>query len=121
MSVARTEGFDACEIRQDTIRWTIERLVELEVVTVPVNEGHLSGESKRFGAQRVDVVGIGIPRTRVRKVLLVVEIWIRLPGDATNGSGATYPPHQCGATKCLQLIFFVIAIRSHVQRMLLRR
>src|SRR5262245_16083128 len=79
--IARAERLDAREIRQDTISRAIEGLVEFEVVAVAVNESHLSGESKRFRAKRVDVAGIRVPRSRIGKMLIVVEVRIRLPDD----------------------------------------
>ena len=59
--VPRTEGLDACKVRQHTAVRTIDRLVDLEVVAVAVNECHLAWKRDGRGAQGVDVIGERVP------------------------------------------------------------
>lgn len=59
--ISCAERLDPSEDGQHAVSRAIERLVEFEVVTVSVHEGHLAGECQRFGAKRVDVIRIRIP------------------------------------------------------------
>ena len=73
--VAGAKGFDAGEVLEHAAAGcVVERLVDLEVVRVPVDEDDLTAESLGSSAERVDVVRVGVIVVRVREVLFVV--WV---------------------------------------------
>jgi hypothetical protein len=76
MRVSRAKGLDAREVREHSARRAIERLVDLEIVTVAVDERHLAREGDRFRLQGIGVIRQRVPRPGVGQVLLVVEIEI---------------------------------------------
>src|SRR6059036_571385 len=91
MRVSRAKGLDAREVREHAARRAIERLVDLEIMTIAMHESHLTCERDRLSPQSICVIGQRVPRPCVGQVLLVVEIEICC-ADLTSTSHAV---HTC--------------------------
>src|SRR5882762_2106988 len=55
MSVPGAEGFNAGEVRENAAAWTIQRLIELEIVAVAVDQRDLTAEAEGLVDRKSDV------------------------------------------------------------------
>src|SRR5262245_29280955 len=82
VGVAGAEGFDAREVAQHaSSSRMIQRLVDLEIVTITVDKRHLALERLRQCPELVDVIRIRVVLVRVGLLLLVAEVRVSLPDD----------------------------------------